>query len=351
MDRVLLPLDGSRRSERAITPAVALCRAFGSELVLLRVVRADQSHPLEHRLATAEARAYLRRILSTLHLTGIPTRSEVAVGDPALETRRLARSLGADLIVIECGCEDRAGCRLDCQVYSIASSTSASLLVVRDEEDRHDSSSDAAHPGDGSRGWPRRILVPIDGSPRGDWAACRATQIAESAGSEVILAHVVSPPDLLSPHRHPEGADLLSSLVDHTVGLATTHLERMRHRLEGGRHSMRARVTVARNVPREVDRMAREEGVDLIALSAHGWFPDEDWLHGSVTDALMTHGSTTLLIFQDWPRRSRRWTAEGSVRSRPRRLAELVLPPGRPRTPEPPEPQGSPDRSGRTRGK
>ncbi len=347
MDRVLLPLDGSRRSEEAITPAVALCRAFGSELVLLRVLRADDRHPLEYRLATAEARAYLRGLLSTPGLVGIRTRTAVSVGDPVQETPRLARSLAADLIVIHCGCRNRVGCRLDGHVYSIASSTSASLLIVRDTPEPDSSSGDQPDIREAARIWPRRILVPIDGSPRGDWAACRATQIAESTGSEVILAHVVSPPDLLSPHRHPGGADLLSSLVDHTVGLAEAHLERMGHRLEGGHHSMRFRVTVARNVPRELDRIAREEGADLTALSAHGWFPEADWIHGSVTEALMTHGSTALLIFQDWPRRSRRWIAEGSVQRRPRRLTELVFPPERPSIPEnenPPDPSSRPHR-------
>lgn len=347
MDRVLLPLDGTRRSEQAITPALALCRAFGSELVLLRTLQAEESHPLEYRLAAAEARAYLRGLISTNDPGRVRVRTEVAVGDPVRETPRLARSLGADLIVIHCGCRGDVGCRLDGHVYSIASSTSASLLIVRGADDPDDPWHDAPDPLDSSRLWPRRILVPIDGSPRGDWAACRATQIAESTGSEVVLTHVVSPPDLLSPHRHPEGADLLSSLLDHTVGLARAHLERMCHRLEGGHHSVRTRVTVARNVPRELDRIAREELADLTALSAHGWFPDADWIHGSVTEALMTHGSTALLIFQDRPRRSRRWSAEGSVQARPRRLAELVLPPDRPPTPDPidpPEPSSGSNR-------
>ena len=329
MDRILLTLDGSRRSESTIPPAAALCRAFGSELVLLRALRVDESRPLECRIAAAEARAYLKRLERRADLDGLSIRHAVTVGDPLHETLRLARKLNADLIVVHCACRSPAHCRLDGHVYSIASGVSSSLLIVRNGNGVpaavEDSPPDpAAH----TSPWPRRILVPVDGSPRGDWAACMASRIAESSGSEIVLAHVVSAPDLLSPHRHPEGAALLSSLVDHTVRLARVHLDGMRDRLSGGQCSIRTRVSVARNVPRALDEIAREEDADLTALSAHGWFPEVDWLHGSVTEALMTHGSNSLLVFQDWPMDAHRGEAAEALRSRPDRLTELVFPPG-----------------------
>ena len=171
-----------------------------------------------------------------------------------------------------------------------------------------------------------------------------ASRIAESSGSEIVLAHVVSAPDLLSPHRHPEGASILSSLVDHTVDLAQDHLDGVRDRLSGCRCSIRTRVTVARNIPRALDELAREEHADLTALSAHGWFPEADWVHGSVTEALMTHGSNTLLVFQDWPVDAQGDEAAEARRSRPDRLTELVVPPSKSSTPLPPRTTDRPSR-------
>lgn len=345
MDRILLTLDGSRRSESTIPPAAALCRAFGSELVLLRALRVDESRPLECRIAAAEARAYLKRLMRWADLDGLSVRHAVTAGDPLEETLRLARKVSADLIVVHCSCQSPAHCRLDGHVYSIASGTSSSLLIVRNGDGVPPPI--GANPSDAeaqARPWPRRILVPVDGSPRGDWAACMASRLAESSGSEVILAHVISAPDLLSPHRHPEGPALLSSLVDHTVGLAQDHLDGMRDRLSGGQYGIRTRVTVARNVPRALDEMAREENADLTALSAHGWFPEADWVHGSVTEALMTHGSNTLLIFQDWARNTVRGKADEALQSRPSRLTELVVPPSQSSKPFPPSTTERPSR-------
>jgi nucleotide-binding universal stress UspA family protein len=345
MDRILLTLDGSRRSESTIPPAAALCRAFGSELVLLRTLHVDESRPLECRIAAAEARSYLKRLLRWADLDGLSVRHAVTVGDPLDETLRLARKLNADLIVVHCACSSPVHCRLDGHVYSIASATSASLLIVRNGDGVPPLVGEAPAGTQGRTSpWPRRILVPVDGSPRGDWAACMASRLAESSGSEVILAHVISAPDLLSPHRHPEGPALLSSLVDHTVGLAQEHLDGMRDRLSGGQYPIRTRVTVARNVPRALDEMAREENADLTALSAHGWFPEADWVHGSVTEALMTHGSNTLLIFQDWPRDVGREQADEALQSRPSRLTELVVPPSQSSKPLPPSTTNRPSR-------
>jgi nucleotide-binding universal stress UspA family protein len=80
----------------------------------------------------------------------------------------------------------------------VVARTHASLLVV------------PAHGADGQRDGAlllRRILVPLDCSPRAEWVFPLATALARAHDAELILAHVVPEPEiprrLPAPHAPP----------------------------------------------------------------------------------------------------------------------------------------------------
>ena len=89
--KILVPLDGSASSERAINQAEKITKAFGYEIVLFRVIDTPLETSLEaeqeeeRRVASArieEATAYLKGIGSRIEDKGIKTRIEVGAGYP-----------------------------------------------------------------------------------------------------------------------------------------------------------------------------------------------------------------------------------------------------------------------------
>ena len=123
-NRILVPLDGTRRSAKSLAYARDIALTHGSELVLLRVIEmstvasvlgsatmvelpsASAAEMLvgsaEESLADDRRRAgrYLNRHERVLQSQGVAVSTELAVGDPARMIRNVARQRKADLIVI-----------------------------------------------------------------------------------------------------------------------------------------------------------------------------------------------------------------------------------------------------------
>jgi nucleotide-binding universal stress UspA family protein len=111
--RILVPLDGSSLSERALPVARALARKFESQIILLRVLdipipTAPTSH-LEvtmgwvreaRRHALQEAQSYLETIQRELYGEGFETRILLRDRSPAEDILDVASAEDIDLIVM-----------------------------------------------------------------------------------------------------------------------------------------------------------------------------------------------------------------------------------------------------------
>jgi nucleotide-binding universal stress UspA family protein len=105
--RLLVTLDGSALGEKAVPHAVALARAFGATLDLLRVVPlALPEGPSDAGAVSAlaqeadEAAGYLGSLRGELAAAGLDCRTSVRSGDVADEILRHAEEIEADLIVM-----------------------------------------------------------------------------------------------------------------------------------------------------------------------------------------------------------------------------------------------------------
>jgi nucleotide-binding universal stress UspA family protein len=107
--KILVPLDGSTTSERAINQAEKIAKAFGYEIVLFRVIdtpletspEAEQEE--ERRVASAkieEAITYLKGVESRIEGEGIKTRIEVGAGYPHSAILAMADKEDVELIVM-----------------------------------------------------------------------------------------------------------------------------------------------------------------------------------------------------------------------------------------------------------
>jgi nucleotide-binding universal stress UspA family protein len=297
---VLVPLDGSPAAEAALGHGVTIATAFRAELILLRVVEAHAAltDPLvssvDWRLQRAEASAYLQEMASRLEAGGVKAATEVAEGRAADEIVQLVRDRAVDLVVLashgQGGARDFA---LGGTVHKVLASADASVMIIR--------------PGTGGAPAPakveyRRVLAPVDGSPAGEWALCQAASVAREQGAELLLVQIVAEVELTCD-RMPRSAEE-TRLVDRLQALqharGERYLEEMRAKLSRGDLRVRCRVAHAAEVVEGVLEAAREEGADLIALSAHGAtgaaFP-----YGKVAQRLLARSEIPVLVFQDLP--------------------------------------------------
>ncbi len=142
--RVMVPLDGSPLSERALKPAVALASAWELELMLLRVsppLFSDQdpisSHDffdeIEERL-DEEAVAYLQDIQAVQASDFLSIRVETASGPEAAAIVDTANQNGVDLIVMSSHGRSGAGLWLMGSVSEkVLRKATCSTLIVRNE--------------------------------------------------------------------------------------------------------------------------------------------------------------------------------------------------------------------------
>ncbi|MDD0837313.1 universal stress protein [Curvibacter sp. HBC61] len=141
---ILIPVDGSETSTRALDKAVALAKAFQSDVTAIYVidpypfsgVGADFAYGQSQYLgaATAEANAALDAARSTLEAAGLPVKTTVveahAIHRGILDT---AQNLGTDLIVM--GSHGRRGIEklvLGSVAQKVLSDAHLAVLVVRD---------------------------------------------------------------------------------------------------------------------------------------------------------------------------------------------------------------------------
>ena len=100
--RMLVPLDGSTRAERALPVAARIARATGGSIVLLQATSFPVDYGpdfarnpsytqtmLDDELATAKK--YLTRVADTEGLAGIKTETEAAIGTQQRPSSRMHR--------------------------------------------------------------------------------------------------------------------------------------------------------------------------------------------------------------------------------------------------------------------
>src|SRR3990172_5203287 len=113
-NKILLALDGSEFSERAIVPALEMATKFGAKIVLLRVITIEEETPISVGLSLRqqeirpdytrryreEAEGYLRGVKAKWLGSGAEARIQAALGEPAEVIVATAKAEGVDLIVM-----------------------------------------------------------------------------------------------------------------------------------------------------------------------------------------------------------------------------------------------------------
>jgi nucleotide-binding universal stress UspA family protein len=295
LERIMVALDGSPFAEQALPFAAAVGFAFEAEFVLLRVVEGPNngSHgrsldSFDWRVGRAEAIEYLSSLKDDLEQRGLDVDIDVTAGRASDEILEMARLRDISMVVV--GSHGHRGLtrhRMASTAQKVVFGCDASVLVVpcaeREREGRPFTS----------------VLVPVDGSPHGDWAVSVAARLARYHEVDLIVLHVVQSPRLLDP----QGTEHERHLVDELVALNTRAAERyvgdIKRRLEAPGMVVDARVDVATDVVPVLERHAAAEERPLVVLSARGQSRCEDGPYGSLVTVLLTHAHQPVLVLRD----------------------------------------------------
>lgn len=318
--KILVPLDGSAMAEAALPQAIAVARACQAEIVLVRVLDANGGRPggladsVSWRLARSEAGSYLEGVGAKLREQGVSARRSVAEGDAAEEILRLVKEQGIDLVVLCAhGHSGAHGFRLGRTSQKLLSSAGASVLLVRREEPPAEPAGEIRY---------QRIMVPLDGSQRAQWALMQAAPLARVHGGELLLVHVVSPPRL--PGRTPpapEEVELARRFTERDRQQADLYLRELKETVGGGGLRVRTLILESPHVVRTLLDTAAEEQASLLVISAHGCSGAAPWPFGSVADRLIQLSTVPLLVLQDLAALD---TADGEEEGEPAKEAALA---------------------------
>jgi nucleotide-binding universal stress UspA family protein len=270
---IVVPLDGSRPAESALPIAESLCSHFDCRVTLISVDANDPSTQnatgalsTESAATETDLQAYLNQVLQRLRHAGIQADTFLETGRPEIVIPRLARDIGADLLVLTTHGRSEIG-RLfmgDKATKIIRRSPSPVLLIRPTGEQEH-------HPAQF-----RRLLICLDGSENAELALRFARAIARAFKSEMVLLAVPE-----GDFDEPRLKQYLDAVADALV-----------------RRGFHARSIVSGSGPaRSIVSMSEAENVDLILLASEGRGGlDRAFGVGSVADRVMHTAQRPVLV-------------------------------------------------------
>jgi nucleotide-binding universal stress UspA family protein len=318
--RIVVPLDGSGRAERALPIAARLARASGGSIFLVRVVdTSPASMPsapgrplLIQTVGEADrtlAENYLTAVASSELLKDLSVQTDVQMGLVAPIILSVAASKQADIIVI-CSHGYTGVTRwwmLGSVAAKVARYAHTPVMVLR-EGGSVPPERQAGDP-------PLRVLVPLDGSDDAKAALQPAANLAIALAAPgqggLHLTHVV--PTTPSIHRATKAA-AVAEATQASQNMAREYLDSTLRQFSASlRETDAANLALSRSVTVNDDIAQGILGVaenggnaeggevfggcDVIAMTTHGHSGRQHWV-GSVTEHVLDTSRVPLLIVQ-----------------------------------------------------
>jgi len=299
-ERILVPLDRSLLAECVLPHVVALARSLDSQLMLLHVLSPSDRQgglravdPLESQLRRAEAESYLEGVRARLQEVGVVAQTKVIDGDAAEQILTFARENQIGLAILSShGRSGLSGWNVSGVVQKVIMRAPISLMIVRAYQPAQPDLAGLRY---------RRVMVPLDGSPRAESVLPLVITLAR-AEAQIVLAHVVQRPQM--PRRTPpsqEDSDLADRIVERNRSEAEQYLETVRAQLPPA--AVETRLLISNHAAVALHELAEQEDADLVLLCAHGYSGELRWPYGGLAVGFVAYGSSPLLIFQDAPAR------------------------------------------------
>lgn len=265
LGRILLATDGSRFSEGAIREALSLSKRCSSKVIALSVIKTnlefEVTMPQVIEKEEEEAAKHLALIKARASKEGIDCETTIVHGEePYQEIVAAAIESKSDMIIM--GRHGRTGLlklMMGSVTARVIGHASCNVLVIPPD----------------ARVECKSILVAVDGSRFSEAAAHEAVCIAKQCKSPVIVLSVAS-----SEAEIAAAEGNVKKIVD-----------------AAAKEDVKAEGMTRTGKPYEVVvETARQKHVDLIVVGSHGRTGIERLLMGSVTERVIGHTETAVLV-------------------------------------------------------
>ena len=293
--KIIIPFDRSPLAEQALEPALTLGKPDETTYILLHVPAPllipapdlSKAMPYAHYsgqdLPHLEGQEYLNRIKYSHRHTGFRFITRMYEGDPASAIIDCAQTEQADLIVMTT--HGRSG--LSRWVYGsvtekVLSSAPCPVLALR-------------HPKP-----IKHILITLDGSKVAETALVPGLELAKQLDAAVTLM-------MVAQEAEPVEAFMVQQLDSYEPGLGT-HVSTRNlaeeslaylQMFERTYADMGLMITTAVSEGDPADHIlqfADETDVDLIVMATHGHTGLRRWVYGSMTEKVLRHTQTNMLV-------------------------------------------------------
>lgn len=271
-NKVLVAMDASSSSRAAVPLARELAEAMGAQLVLLRV--APRASPREAQAIRLE----ITQLATELAGTGVRVEPVLRCGTPPDEIVQQAHDSRAGLIVMttSCGGGGLRGFVLGSTAQQVLKASPVPVLELR--------------PGRHRVRKPRRLLVPVDGSPGGAVALDVALELARCTQATVDVLEVVAP---IPPSALDVGLD--REWQQDALTSARQYVHRLVARLHAAGVHAEGYVRLGL-AAQSILAAATEQDVDLIIVSTHAVTGPARAVLGGVSDAITRQALQPVLL-------------------------------------------------------
>jgi nucleotide-binding universal stress UspA family protein len=300
-DPILVPLDGSLIAECVLPHAVAIARAFDAKVILLRVLEKNQANGsaqifdlLNWQIKKTEAKLYLEKISARLLKSQLRIEATVLEGLAAESITEFAESKGVKLIILSS--HGRSGLSqwgISSVTQKIIFSAPTSVLIIRAHQPAASASLERQY---------TRIMVPLDGSQRAENVLPMVTLLTRFHQSRIHIVHVVKTPEMA--RQMPlarEDVELSERIVTRNREEAIRYLDQVRQHSPLDGIDVQTHLLTSDNAAAALHELAEKEGIDMVALSAHGYSGYNQWPYGSMVNNFIIYSKVPLLIVQDLP--------------------------------------------------
>lgn len=172
----------------------------------------------------------------------------------------------------------------------------------------------------------KRILVPLDGSPRAESAIPVAARIARTLGSSVVLLQVATTPLDYGPY-YTQPSKYSKAVIDTELEEANKYLQGVAKSSELAGVNTEVKALTGAVAPEILDHSLH---ADLIVMSSHGYSGLARWMLGSVADKVTRHSPIPVLVLREGgpvPAAATQQTVQALVSLDGSPLSEAVLEP------------------------
>lgn len=313
---ILVPLDGSLLAECVLPHVVAIARAFDARIILLRVLEKNKANGtaqmfdlLNWQLKKTGAKLYLEKISARLQKSGLRIENAVLEGLVAESITEYALSREVKLIILSS--HGRSGLSqwgISSVTQKIIFSAPTSVLIIRAQQPAASESIERQY---------SRMMVPLDGSRRAENVLPMVTLLARFHQSRISIVHVVKTPEM--PRQMPlarEDVELSEQVVARNREEAIRYLDQVRLHSPLDGIDVQTHLLTSDNAAAALHELADKEGIDMVALSAHGYSGNNQWPYGSMVNNFILYSKVPVLIVQDLPAKEEPGTVDMVTRER-----------------------------------